>query len=274
MTDKLSAIEEHYYRHDLYDDIINRLKNLNVDLNQVNRSDIAGVDEFHVRGAAISRELAQLANIKNSKVLDVGCGLGGPCRMLADEFNCTTTGIDLSEEFINAASKLSDLVGLSDSTQFIYGNANDLPFEDKTFDVVWTQHVQMNVDDKKKFYSEIARVLKNDGFFIYYDIFRKGKEKVKYPMPWAHESKISFLEPSSTMQSILEKLGMKKEHSNDQTQNGIVFFEKLISKLVAQGPPKLGLNVLMGENTIEKITNLLNGLKENKLTLQSGIYRK
>ena len=89
-------IENHYLKEELYEDILNRLKEQGIDLNKVKRSDIAGVDEFHVRGAAVSKELAESLNLEGATVLDVGCGLGGPCRMLADEYNCQVTGLDLS----------------------------------------------------------------------------------------------------------------------------------------------------------------------------------
>ena len=114
-----NPIEAHYYREDLYVQIINGLTQLGVDLDQVSRTDLAPVDEFHVRGAAVSRELATTANISNTKLLDVGCGIGGPCRMLADEFGCQTTGIDLSEMYVNTATQLSKLVGFESKTQFV-----------------------------------------------------------------------------------------------------------------------------------------------------------
>ena len=274
MNSIISSVEEHYYKPNLYEDILGRLKDMDVDLNNANRIDISSVDEFHVRGSEVSRELAESVIINNSEVLDVGCGIGGPCRMLADEFDCMTTGIDLSEEFIKTAQSLSKLVGLENKTKFIHGNATDLPFKASSFDVVWTQHVQMNVNDKSKFYSEIERVLKDEGVFLYYDIFKSGNEEVEYPMPWANEAKISFLAPISEMEHILKSLGFKKEQATDQTATGIVFFEKLIQNIALSGPPKLGLNVLMGASTKTKIINLLNGLKEGRLVLQSGVYRK
>lgn len=267
-----SQIEEYYHQPNLYDDIINRLKGLEVDLNNVTRKDIAGVDEFHVRGAEISRELAKIANINNSRLLDIGCGIGGPCRMLADEFNCDTVGIDISKEYVATASRLSELVGLSHNTKFIYAEATNLPFQDNEFDVVWTQHVQVNISDKLRFYSEIDRVLKNNGVFIYYEVFKKGTKGVNYPLPWADESRISFLEQSSKIDSILKQLGLVKKQSTDQTESGIKVLERMMDRISKRGVPRLGLNVLMGASTKDKIANLLNGLKEGKIYLESGVY--
>ncbi len=267
-------IENHYFKEDLYGDIVNRLKEQNIDLNKVKRSDIADADEFHVRGAAVSKELANSINLNGLDVLDIGCGLGGPCRMLAEEYNCQTTGIDLSNEYIRTADKLSKLVNLSNKTTFIQGDAASLPFADNAFDVVWTQHVQMNVPDKKAFYSEINRVLKVGGHFLFYDILKKEDGEINYPMPWASNANLSFLFKAEDMDNLLKEFGLTKEQSADQTQAGIDFFDSLVAKLKEFGPPKMGLNVLMGDTTKPKLMNLLTHLKTGGLELKSGVYKK
>jgi ubiquinone/menaquinone biosynthesis C-methylase UbiE len=268
------SIENHYLKEELYEDILNRLKEQDIDLNEVKRSDIAGADEFHVRGAAVSKELAESINLEGATVLDVGCGLGGPCRMLADEYNCQATGIDLSNEYIRTAKELSKLVKLDSKTSFVQGDATSLPFDDNTFDVVWTQHVQMNIPGKENLYSEISRVLKTGGHFLYYDILKKEEGEINYPMPWATTPDMSFLFKETDMDSFLTQFGLTKEQSNDQTQAGIDFFNALVAKLKEFGPPKMGLNVLMGETTKPKLMNLLGHLKSGELELKSGVYKK
>ena len=268
------SIESHYLKEELYEDIVSRLKEQDINLEKVKRSDISGADEFHVRGAAVSKELAESINLKGAAILDVGCGLGGPCRMLAAEYNCQATGIDLSTEYIRTANKLSKLVNLENKTTFVQGDAASLPFGDSSFDVVWTQHVQMNIPDKKKFYSEIDRVLNAGGHFLYYDILKKEEGEINYPMPWASTSELSFLFKEGEMDSYLTGFGLTKEHSTDQTKAGVDFFNALVAKLKEFGPPKMGLNVLMGETTKPKLMNLLTHLKNGELELRSGVYKK
>jgi ubiquinone/menaquinone biosynthesis C-methylase UbiE len=267
-------LENHYLKGGLFEDILNLLKEQGIGLNQVKRSDIAGADEFHVRGAVVSKKLAQAINLSGLKVLDVGCGLGGPCRMLADEHNCITTGIDLSAEYIRTAKELSKIVKLDNKTSFIQGDATNLPFDDNSFDVVWTQHVQMNIPDKKKFYSEMNRVLKPGGHFIFYDIFRKGDGEISNPMPWASNAELSFLFKENEMVAILEQLGLAKEQTTDQTQAAVEFFNALAAKLKEFGPPKMGLNVLMGESATPTLMNVLSHLQHGELELKNGVYRK
>ncbi|HMB62970.1 MAG TPA: methyltransferase domain-containing protein [Eudoraea sp.] len=273
MDELNQKIENHYLKKGLFEDIVDRLIEQGIDLYNVSRADIAAVDEFHVRGAAVSMELASSIDLREARVLDVGCGLGGPCRMLADEFDCICTGIDLSTEFIRTAAELSKLVKLDNKTSFVHGDALHLPFANYAFDVVWTQHVQMNIPDKDKFYSEIKRVLKPGGYFLYYDIYKKGDDEVIYPMPWAGSADQSFLFTTMEMEQILLGMGLTKIGTKDQTKLGIEYFEAVISSIRESGPPKMGLNVLMGESTMPKLMNLLAHLKDGKITLQSGTFR-
>lgn len=274
MTALNQKLESHYLKEQLFEEIVARLKELNVDLSQVKRSDIAAVDEFHVRGAAVSKELASTIEIKNKKVLDVGCGLGGPSRMLADEYGCQVTGIDLSNEYVRTANELSKLVHLDHKTSFVQGDATHLPFPDSSFDVVWTQHVQMNIPDKEKLYSEVARVLKPGGHFLFYDILKKRGEPVSYPMPWASTADLSFLIGAAEMDQVISSQGLSLINEKNQTQAGIDFFKALVTKLKEFGPPKLGLNVLMGESTKPKLLNLLSHLQSGALELRSGVFQK
>ncbi|MEJ0106832.1 MAG: methyltransferase domain-containing protein [Bacteroidota bacterium] len=266
-----SPVEQYYYREGIFETIVRTLDEQGI--KNITRRDISTMDEFHVRGAAVSAELAKEAGFtENSKVLDVGCGIGGPCRMLADEYGCKVTGIDITAEFIRTAGLLSELVGLNDLTDFIQADALQLPFEDKSFDFVWTQHVQMNIENKNKFYSEIERVLTEKGVFIYYDIFSRNKQAITFPVPWAGEASLNHLTTTAEMDTLLSGLSFIKIQTKDQTGEAIKFFTGLLNKQAKDVSPKMKLNLLM-ENAGEKIGNLLKNIKENKLELQSGIYK-
>ena len=176
-------VAKHYTVSDLAERILDAADELTVDA-------LAAVDEFHIRGRAATEELAACVKLTpEHKVLDVGCGLGGTSRFLASRYGCDVTGIDLTESYCQIATMLSERVGVT--ATFHCGTALDLPYNDASFDVVWTEHAQMNIADKARFYDEIRRVLKPGGRFAFHDIFAGSNPSVSYPVPWAGDESIS-----------------------------------------------------------------------------------
>lgn len=270
-----SSVRKHYTRDGLFEIIIQKLKDNGIEKDKITRKDISLVDEFHLRGSQATKELVMEAGFsKDTKVLDVGCGIGGPARMIAETFGCKVTGVDLTEEFIRTANLLSELVGLKDLTEFICADATKLPLADESYDIVWTQHAQMNIKEKKKLYSEIYRVLKKGGKFIYYDIFSVGDEPLYFPLPWAEESSISHLITIPDYNKLLTEIGFTEEQKKDQTENSANFIKEMFAKVAKEGPPKIGLNLLMKETSIDKLKNVLRNITENKMAVQNGIYQK
>jgi cyclopropane fatty-acyl-phospholipid synthase-like methyltransferase len=73
---------------------------------------------------------------QDSRVLDIGCGLGGPARYLANSYGCRVDGIDLTPELIETGQVLTERCGLSGRVVLRIGDALDLPYPDEAFDVV------------------------------------------------------------------------------------------------------------------------------------------
>lgn len=267
--------QNHYHQEDLYEKIVDAYEAIGKPRHQLSRQDLALVDELHVRGAAVSQELALAAAIAPGEtVLDAGCGIGGASRMLADAFKAQVTGVDLTPGYIRTAQLLSKLTTPHSQPNFILGDVTALHFADEQFEVAWTQHVQMNISDKKSFYRQILRVLKHGGRFIYYDIFSSEQVSLQYPLPWASTPEISFLISHNEVENILTELGFEKRHTKDETEAGIEFLDKMVEKINAEGLPPVGLHLLLGPNALEKITNLLNGLRAKHLSLFSGLWIK
>lgn len=264
------TIPSHYAYNNLYEAILNALSNVAAPGKKITRKDITAIDEFHVRGQEVSFELATAAGLQpGMRILDAGCGLGGTCRLLADEFDCNVTGIDITEDYIRTATKLSELTGLQHKTRFVHGSVLSLPFENSSFDVVFTEHVQMNIADKKTFYSEITRVLKKDGRFVYYDILSNDHLPVKYPVPWAPNESISFLITSQQLHALLHDAGLNNIQITNETAKGISFFNNLFNLIEQKGLPALGLHMLV---SLDKMRNLYSNLVDGVCVLESGIF--
>lgn len=269
------AIDEHYGRGGILDAILGALQELGKDMNQLVPSDLAMVDEFHIRGREATVELANRALLRPGlKVLDVGSGLGGSTRYLAAEHQCRVTGIDLTEEYVDAANALAEVVGLKGVVEFHQSSALEMPFADDSFDVVWTEHVQMNIADKRAFYTEIARVLAPSGRLLFHDIFQGAGGPPHYPVPWAEDSSISFLALPETVRTILEELGFDILAWEDKTQHSLDWFAATVEKIEQSGPPPLGTHLLMGDTARNKLRNVIANLKEARIVVVQALAEK
>jgi MPBQ/MSBQ methyltransferase len=268
-------VERHYGRGQILESIMHALRDMRKDVSKLSPADLALVDEFHTRGRAATIELAKRAALTPGlKVLDVGCGLGGSARYLASEHGCRVTGIDLTTEYVDTANALAELVGMKDVVTFQQASALDLPFPDGSFDAVWTEHVQMNIADKRAFYEQIARVLAPRGRLLFHDVFQGPGGALHYPVPWAENASISFLETPETVRNILEGLGFSVVDWDDTSQVSRESFLTRIAALDASGPPPLGSHLLMGETTRLKLENNARNLGEQRSVVVQGVLEK
>lgn len=269
------AIQTHYTRTDLGEIILSALERAGKDVNHLTPEDLAPIDEFHIRGRAATLELAQVAGLDSTKcVLDVGSGVGGTSRCLAQEFGCHVTGIDLTEEYCRAAAMLSSRIGLAHLTEFRQGDATQLPFPDQTFDVVWTEHVAMNIPDKAQLYQEIYRVLKPGGTLAIYDVLAGPSGPVLFPVPWARTPDTSFLVQPDELRKLLEETGFTITDWSDTTEHARTWFVSLAEKIQKEGLPSLGFHILMGADFKVMAQNQGRNLQEGRIVLAQIVARK
>jgi ubiquinone/menaquinone biosynthesis C-methylase UbiE len=275
MTSDDALVKKQYGIGAIWQKIETGLKLAGKDINSLTLDDLAPIDEFHTRGRAATRELAEMGNLKASDlVLDVGCGLGGTARYLAGHYKCQVKGIDLIDEYIAAGTKLTEFANLSDQVQLHYGSALDLPYEDEQFDIVLTQHVQMNIVDKHRFYSEIERVLKPGGHFIFHDVFLSGGKAALYPVPWAEDESISAMVTESQARSAIEEMGLEIDQWIGKVPESVKFFERVLARIEATGHPPFGIHLILGDNAEEKMRNHARNLSENRLSVVVGMAHK
>jgi len=99
-------------------------------------------------------------------ILDVGCGIGGSTLYLAEKFGAAATGITLSPVQARRGSDRARSAGLSQTVEFRVANALEMPFEDASFDLVWSLESGEHMPDKIQFLRECHRVLKPGGTFL------------------------------------------------------------------------------------------------------------
>jgi MPBQ/MSBQ methyltransferase len=99
-------------------------------------------------------------------VLDVGCGIGGSSRILAQDYGFQVTGITISPGQVERARQLTN-PGVS--ARFLVDDAMALSFPDASFDVVWSIEAGPHMPDKTIFAKELLRVLKPGGVLVVAD---------------------------------------------------------------------------------------------------------
>ncbi len=232
---------------------------------------LATLDQFHVRGLAATRELAEMAGVtREMRVLDAGSGLGGPSRFLAETYGCHVTGVDLTPAFVAGASLITERVGLAEQVQYQIGDLLALPFPDAHFDLVWTQHVVMNIRDRASLYRELRRVLKPGGHFAFYDILAgPNTSPLVFPLPWAASEATSFLLTPEATRQVYEQSGLAVRQWSDETP-------KVAASMAQMTPnaPNANVTVLPGVDRaafLKAVANVGLNLREGRLCFAMGV---
>ena len=148
-----SDISRYYTRGDLLERLHAALLGDGIDPDHPTIETLAPFDQFHGRGLEATEEVADmLAVAATDHLLDVGSGIGGPARYIADRFGYRVTGIDLTSEFCDVARHLTRMLGHEDRVAFEQGDALAMPFADASFDGAYSMNVSMNIADKAGFY--------------------------------------------------------------------------------------------------------------------------
>lgn len=267
--DPIDKVREHYGADGLTERLKAALAALGPDDRTLAPRQLAGLDQFHTRGLAATAELAALAGIAaDDAVLDVGSGVGGPARLLAAEFGCRVTGVDLSAPFVDAARYLTERTGQAGQVSFQCASALDLPFADGAFEVALLLHVAMNVADRAGLYREIRRVLAPGGRFATYDVVARDGEP-HYPLPWARTPATSFLTSAEASLAAIEAAGFRTLAARDDTETAKAWFAQARAAAPPAGP---SLGLVMGPDFGQLAANLGRSLADGRLGILTAVF--
>jgi ubiquinone/menaquinone biosynthesis C-methylase UbiE len=256
-----TEVARHYARDNLESAILAGLTASGKDVDHLEADDLAPADEFHTGGRHATIELAAQAGfVRGSQLLDIGCGIGGPSRYFAAKLDCHVTGIDLTEDYTRTAEALARRVGLAARVKYQQASALALPFAPATFDGAYMMHVGMNIEDKPALFAEVRRVLKSGGVFAIYDVMRTGDGALRFPLHWAASARTSFLASPAEYRSMLEAAGFDVVKTRDRREFAREFFRQA-TRAAENGPPPLGIHILMQRDVPQKLANVVANLE-------------
>lgn len=243
--DVRELVRKHYGGGDLAEAIVSALAAAGADTDGLTPESLLPLDQLHAGGRpATEQVLRRLGPGDGTRLLDVGCGIGGPAR-LAATYGATVTGVDLTPEFVAAATTLTERVGLTERARFVPTDGERLPFEPGDFNAALMMHVGMNVPDKAALFGEVHRVLEPGSAFVLYEQVRATPGDLPYPMPWADDERSSFVGTLADYTEDLESAGFTVEQTED------------LSELVMSRPPPGPLSpaVVLGQDFVERVGN-------------------
>lgn len=274
-NEQAKAVGAHYGRAtDLEGLALSALTAAGVDIDHLTVTDLAPLDQFHTGGIDATRALATLAGITpGATVIDIGGGLGGPARVLAQEFGAHVSVVDLTESFVKTGAALTARLGMADRVTFRHGDALALPFPDSSFDLAWTQHATMNISDKERLYTEIHRVLRPGGRLVFHEIMPGPVEPLQFPVPWASNASISFLRTSEEIAALLAQLGFVQVVWNDHTAESLAWFAAMRERAAAAPmPPPLSLQLILGDDITERIASIGRNFAEDRARVVQAVF--
>ena len=176
--------------------------------------------------------------------------------------------VDLTAEYCEVARWLNQLAGLDDRIAVRQADVTDLPFEDATFTLIFSQHVQMNVTDKALLYTEARRVLAAGGQLAVWDIVAGEDGEPGFPVPWADRPEYSHLTTSDRLRTAIETAGFEIEQWNDLTDQAAAIMQTLLTS----PPSPIGLQAFVPDFE-PKASNLTAALADGRLRAIQGIAR-
>ena len=153
---------------------------------------IWGVGFMTPGGEGNIENLVEGLELKDRKVLDIGCGIGGPSFVLASKYGAHVTGIDVEPQLIDQARHRAEKLGLESNCEFVKVKAGPLEFPDNSFDVVFSSGVIMTIDDKEEVLAEAMRVLKPGGVLTVYDWMKPEGEYSDDMRYWFEMERITY----------------------------------------------------------------------------------
>ena len=215
-------------------------------------------DQEDIRTAS-ERTVAEIADKvegldDTTRVIDLGGGYGGSARFLARKYGCPVVSLNLSEVQNERGRRINREVGLDHLVTIVDGDFENVPFDDDSFDLVWSQDSFLHSGDRPAVLREIKRVLKPGGQLIFTDPMEAGGCDREVLQPVLDRLQLATLGSPAFYEEELQKLGFEKIDFHDYSHQLPRHYQRVKDELQER------YDELLGSISKEYLDNMIAGL--------------
>jgi len=224
-------------------------------------------DYLSMGGIASTDILARRSGIgKDSRILDVGSGLGGPALHLAAVYGCRVTGLDVIELNIFEAEKRAKTRQLDHLVDFTLGDATDMPFSNGTYDVILGQDAWCHIGEKNKLIEECARTLAPNGTIAFTDWLQTGQMDDQFQRAILSAFASPGLATLESYHTLLTIHGFSNIEQEDIGEDFVNEYRRTVTRLKnMEEQVTLKYSSRVFQIVLEKNSLILRALEQNKM---------
>ncbi len=162
--------------------------------------------------------LVEGLDVRDQRILDIGCGIGGPAFVLAEKYGAYVVGIDIEPELIERAQLRAKELKLDSRCEFLLVEPGPMIFPDESFDVVSSSGVIMQIEDKQQVFAEALRVLKPGGVLTSYDWMKPEGEFSEEMLYWFKMERLTYgMKTFAEYETLLRDAGFTEIQLSDRS---------------------------------------------------------
>jgi sarcosine/dimethylglycine N-methyltransferase len=186
---------------------------------------------FDASRRTVERMASRLDGLDDSaRVLDIGAGYGGAARHLAGSRGCRVAALNLSEVENERNRRMNEEANLDHLIEVVDGSFEDVPFEDSSFDVVWSQDAILHSGEREKVLEEVSRVLKDGGEFVFTDPMQSDGCPGDVLQPILDRIHLDTLGSPGFYRRTAGRFGMKEVAFEDHTEHLATHYARVLEE--------------------------------------------
>ncbi len=177
---------------------------------------------------------------KYTRIIDIGAGYGGAARYLAEAYGTPVVALNLSEVENQRDREINQEQGLEHLIEVVDASFEEIPFDDKSFSVVWSQDALLHSGDRRRVLEEATRVLAPRGRFVFTDPMMADDCPRGVLQPILDRIHLETLGSPGFYRRELARLGCREIAFEDQTNQLVNHYSRVLSETEAHSVPLSG----------------------------------